>query len=189
MSDSEGNLTDPMSRIDMHGAPIWDSSKKDEWSVFSTNFESYVELPDGGELVLILLDFVNPNSQDVLPSDASISTGDAEDEQEILTPEARFRALSPAFKELYLRLYHVVELEITGPAHQNILHCTKIYVHAMTLLYSEYGAANILRKTALISKLLNLVYGGNQVKFKDSVLTLIPEVLNANITIQDILSF
>ena len=69
---------------------------------------SYVELSDGGELVSILLDLVNPNSQDVLPSNASISTGDEEDEQGILTPEARFRALSPAFKKLDLQLYHVM---------------------------------------------------------------------------------
>ena len=57
----------------------------------------------------------------------------------------------------------------------------------MTLLYSEHGATNILRKTALISKLRNLMYGSNQVKFKDSALTLILKVLKANITIQDIL--
>ena len=45
-------------------------------------------------------------------------------EQENLTPEARFRALSPNFKKLGLQLYHVVELEAKGPAHQIILHCT-----------------------------------------------------------------
>ena len=114
----------------MRDAPTWDSSKKDEWSDFSTNFETYVELSDGGELVSTSSDFVNPNSQDVLPPNASISTGDEEDEQEILTPEARLRALSPAFRKLGLQLYHVMELEIKGPTRQNILHCTKSYVHA-----------------------------------------------------------
>ena len=176
-----------MSRIGMRGAPTWDSSKEDEWSGFSTNFESYVELSNGGELVSILLDLMNPNPQDVSPSSALISTGDEEDGQEILTPEARVRALSPAFRKLDLQLYHVMELKIKGPTHQNILHCTKSCVHAMDLLYSEYGATNILRKTALISKLLNLMYDGNQVKFKNSALTLIPEGLKANTTIQDIL--
>ena len=109
-----------------------------------------------------------------------------EDEQEILTPEARLRAQSPTFRKLGLQLYHVMELKITCPAHQNSLHCTQSSVHAMTLLYSEYGPTNILRKSALISKLLNLMYDGNQVKSKDSTLTLISEVLKANITIQDI---
>ena len=62
LSNSEANLTEPMSRIDMRGAPTWDSPKKDEWSGFSSNFESHVELFDGGELVSILLVFVDPNS-------------------------------------------------------------------------------------------------------------------------------
>ena len=57
----------------------------------------------------------------------------------------------------------------------------------MVPLYSEYGATNILRKATLIPKLLNLMYGGNQVKFEDSALTLISKVLKANNTIQDIL--
>ena len=135
----------------------------------------------------ILLGFVNPNSQDVLPPNASTSTGDEGDGQEVLTPTAWFRALSPTPRELDLQLYHMMKLKIKGPAHQSALHCTKSYVHAMTLLHSEYGATNILRKAALISKLLNLMYGGNQVKFKDSAPTLIARVLKANITIQDIL--
>ena len=74
MSNSEGNVTEPMSRTDMRDPPTWGSSKKNELSDSSTNLESHVELSDGGELVSILLDFVNPNSQDVLPPNASIPT-------------------------------------------------------------------------------------------------------------------
>ena len=93
----------------MRGIPAWDNCKKDEWSDFSTNFESYVQLSDEKELVLILLDFVNPNPQDGLSSNASVSTRDAEDEQKVLTPEVGFRVLSPAFKKLDLQSYHVMK--------------------------------------------------------------------------------
>ena len=120
MSNVEENQTGPMSRIDMRGAPTWDSSKKDEWSDFSTNFESHVELSDGGELVSILSDRVNSNSQDVLPSSASISTGDEDAEVQISTPEGRFHVLSLALQKLGLQLYHVIKLKIKGPARQTL---------------------------------------------------------------------
>lgn len=58
-----------MSDLDVKVYPRkWDSSKKAEWPTFATDFESFVELQDGEELVRIVHNVATPNSKDVLPS-------------------------------------------------------------------------------------------------------------------------
>ena len=188
--------------------PRWDSTKRDEWATFATDFESFVEFQGGEDLVTIFQECVNPRSQDLLPTnstslatdqdylDASSDAGMIDTEQShdpepthtaSGTAKERFQALSPDLRRLDNQLYHVLKLSIKGPSHDLILHSQKSFIQAFVILHNEHAATNTLRKTALLNRLLSLQFDGNIIKFKQDGLQLIRDILRANITVQDII--
>ena len=63
----------------------------------------------------IAQDFINPTSQD-RPASSSFTTEGAEEEQsgdnDLATPEERYKALTPELKKLDAKLYHTLVLKI-----------------------------------------------------------------------------
>ena len=151
--------------VDPRAAPTWDSHKKELWSDWASDFESFAALADAEELVEMHHSIVHPCSEDreaTTELSSSHESGAKAEETSApkvghdglthLTPQERFASLSSELKQLDTKLYHVMKLKVTGPAHEVINHAPTSFVQTMVLLFSEFGTSNMLRKTALIKK-------------------------------------
>lgn len=174
--------------------PKWDSTKVDQWSTFATDFESLVECL-GGERLVQLLDS-KPQNVTLQPGEDRWS--DTEEVRAVAAPgedeeppsdDLRLSDLTVEELALDKKLYHILKLSITGPSHDMILHVqSKSFLSAFDILRREHGAANCLRKTALIGSLFGLSYNnGSIADFKQEALNLLRQIYQADVQLEDII--
>lgn len=192
--------------------PTWDSNKRDGWTTFATDFESFVEYTGGETLVDLLRGPVthdaliptglglhalptvqaHPVAASPAQAEAAPPADDPERDENLPDQPRELNSLADlTAKELALdrRLYHVLKLSIKGPGHDLILHVPqKSFTLAFGILQKEFGAATCLRKTELINSLFKLSYDGQIPQFKQKSLALLRDIAQANVTLSDVIT-
>ena len=181
-------------------APRFDSTKPDEFQTWSTDFQSYVEYQGGDRLVELAMiasgdaavaaTLVSRSApQQVVNAIPLGAGGEAQDPNaDEAAPLNNVGDLTADERRLDKQFYHLLKLHISGPGHDMILHVqSKSFVEAFAILQNEYGAANCLRKSALISQLFDLNYDGKIDDFKQKTLSLLRSIFQASIKIEDII--
>jgi hypothetical protein len=175
--------------------PRWDSHKVDLWPTFATDFESFVEYAGGHRLVELLN--ATAVNETLIPRSGSRSQsqsvqGVVDDDSDEAPPEdgpIQDRSeLTQEERSMDVQFYHLLKLSITGPGHDAILHVAeKSFITAFGILRKEHGAANCLRKSALIQQLFDLSYTGQINEFKQQSLSLLRLIFEAKVDLEDII--
>jgi hypothetical protein len=175
--------------------PRWDSTKVELWPTFATDFESFVEYAGGHRLVELLN--ATAVSETLIPARSRSQTaersvqGVPDDSDEAPPEDAPIQdrsELTPEERSMDVQFYHLLKLSITGPGHDAILHVgEKSFITAFGILRKEHGAANCLRKSALIQQLFDLTYQGQINEFKQQALSLLRLVFEAKVDLEDII--
>ena len=172
------------------------------WRDFTSQFESFVMYQTHGAPLIALIDHI-------LQRERALIASSEIDEGILLTPEqissfnrgataadgadqrqiTQYSDLRDPEKVLDAELFNILDSCISGPL-RTALHGVQVrsFIQGWVLLQKDKGAHNSQRKTELIMKLLSIEFRNlTPTQFKASNLSIVREVYDARVTLEDII--